>query len=295
MEQRLDPFHPGRRVAGEGRAEVVVDERRIRYRHPGRRDVGPPGRGRSLVAEAGEGEPGATPRGRAEGAELGFGAVVDGGVDVVVARLQTGQLGMPGVDGLTRLRVGVTLALRRTGTQILPAGVAQENPRPAHRLQGVPRHDGNRGRVTAELQMQAVHSWRRHRVVRPARSGLGPGRSCLPRRRGVGGQASDQRSGERTGAHRSGCAQEAASAEGGTEQPLVLSRRRAAVGRIVGRGRCRVLCRRFRHGPTLPGGSGRRHHETVNARRTRPTKEVGPYRVLLCPSPSGNIGAAPTG
>ena len=70
VEQRLQPLHAERGVAGRRRAEIVVDERRIRQRHARGRHEFLAQRRRALIAEAGEGERRAAARRGAERARI---------------------------------------------------------------------------------------------------------------------------------------------------------------------------------------------------------------------------------
>jgi hypothetical protein len=76
MEQGLQPLHAERGVCRRRRAEIVIHERRIRYRHPGGQQVFLAQRRRALIAETGEGERRATARSGVEGAEFRVGAVM---------------------------------------------------------------------------------------------------------------------------------------------------------------------------------------------------------------------------
>jgi hypothetical protein len=164
MEQGLQPLHAERGVCRRRRAEIVIHERRIRYRHPGGRQVFLAQRRRALIAEAGEGERGATARSSVERAEFRVGAVVHRPVQIDEVGPQLIELGVIGVDQLAGLGIGVTMLFGIDGLLELAVEAAEHDTGISNRLQRVPGHHHLGRRIRAELQMQSGDRRRRHRI-----------------------------------------------------------------------------------------------------------------------------------
>ena len=182
VEQRLQPLDAERGVARRRRAEIVVHIRRIRQRHArGRHVLLAQGR-RALVAEAGEGEGRAAPRGGAEGAELRLGAVVERAVEIGGVGPQAAELGMMGVDDLAGLGVGVAGLLGLDRLLELAVEPPEHDPgdcEPAAACARTPPSPRMHRRRTADA------------VRRPAASP--PDRTMRGGGRGLGGSGSDER------------------------------------------------------------------------------------------------------
>ena len=149
VEQRGDALDAGRHVTRRRRAAAVAAI--------GRRAPCDVQCRRRLIAEAGEGDPVATLRGRAEGAQFGRCAVVHCGVHVVRVRRQPRQPSVIYPNFAAGLGISINLGVGHGGRPEPRCRGSEQDARIADRFGRVPgRYEFGR-RVGAELQMQSRH------------------------------------------------------------------------------------------------------------------------------------------